>query len=746
MYQEEIEKRGQFIISIYKIIYKIVFKYGIFLIIIIGSIYWAKLILERETTIFTFTDNEAEQKTIKIKTFEKRLNTIKGSGDLVVFVWLWSLDQSWTSLASYNNLITYRGYTLPRYFAGDITMFTQTDFATSTTYSQGELEWFITKLRSIKNKDTIDNIKNRAIPITTDIETTFNLQCLSQSKIYNGLCQTFTDNFIKTFLLYNISADIEGFKRIFTILTASNSAKYKNALCKNLIYYSYYNEDTSNEIKTIMKSCSTEDYDAFNKFVLFSAIQKELENKFISSTIYTDNIINEYKMTSFLQILYEDINSNKINIDRINSYLDFVEELLKAEKLSLLETNIIYYFNNYKLKSAIENPELFMKLDNKTSINNVLKRINNVNNGNMLIGYKWLKYKVNESILVEKTEIGSWVQKEDYAATIDKLLGQISNISIDSKQISGNQILTKGSLQATIWDAVIKFPVKIWFQEQSSILYIKKIDIDGQTEFSTNINTIVAKQQRSVWDFQKYLNENTNLFNITTKDPNWEDVLVVPQSFCEKTKETLSGSAIIEKCDDSSILIRFKENWKEIGVAMNYENFIFQWIEVSNTEAKNKISEFLNKPEIITKYGMINEGNMATLLLDIVSLFDWKWIITGPTEFNASENTLIVLDRVKKYLGVKVTDIVEKGNKTALTFTLEWINFIGNYNIATHQIEQLYFKDIIINEIPALIKNVQFTLDDANIEEIKIFKKDPISYIKGKSIENYLLYIKNEPK
>gem|GEM_PF-3970176 len=39
MYQEEIEKREQFIISIYKIIYKIVFKYGIFLLIIAGTIY-----------------------------------------------------------------------------------------------------------------------------------------------------------------------------------------------------------------------------------------------------------------------------------------------------------------------------------------------------------------------------------------------------------------------------------------------------------------------------------------------------------------------------------------------------------------------------------------------------------------------------------------------------------------------------------------------------------------------------------
>jgi hypothetical protein len=238
----------------------------------------------------------------------------------------------------------------------------------------------MTKLRSIKNKDTITNIKNRSIPISTDIVTTFNLQCLSQKKIYNRLCETFTDNFIETFLLYDIAKDIQGFKDIFNILLQNNNTRYKTKLCTNLIYYSYYSENTSNDIKSIIKSCSPSDYDTFNKFVLFSEVQKELENKFISNTVYVDNIINEYKTSSFLQILYEDINSNKINIDRINSYLDFIEELLKEEKLSQLETNIIYYFNNYKLKTTIENPELFMKIDNKTNLNNLLKRINNVNN------------------------------------------------------------------------------------------------------------------------------------------------------------------------------------------------------------------------------------------------------------------------------------------------------------------------------------------------------------------------------
>ena len=746
MYLEEIEKRSQLMISIYKTIYKIVFKYGIFFLILIWSIYIIQSILRTQTNIITFTDNEASQKALKIKTFEKRISTIKWSWDLTVFVWLGSMEQSWTFLSSYNNLASYRGYTLPRYFAGDLSMFYQTDFLKSTDYTKAELEWFITKLRSIKDKNTIDNIKNRSIPITDDIVTTFNLQCLSQSKIYNGLCQIFTDNFTQTFMLYNISADIEWFKDIFNTLIEEDNAKYKNILCKNLIYYSYYSENTSNEIKSIMKSCSSEDYDAFNKFVLFYEIQQELENKFISNTVYADNVINEYKTSSFLQILFEDINNNKINIDRINSYLDFVEELLKEERMSLLETNMIYYFNNYELKNTIENPELFMKVDNKTDLNNLLKRINNINNGNLLIGYKWLKYKVNESILMEETAAWSGVQVDDYQATIDKLLGQINNFSIDERQISWNQILTKWTLTISTTDTQIALPVKMLFQEQSSILFIKKIDINGQTEVNSTINTIITNQQWSFWDLQKYLSENINLLQVT-KDGSGDNSTTIPESFCDKAREDLSWVSLIDKCDNAALLVGFTRNGKKVGININYENYVFKSIDVSDPDAKSKIIEYLNRTDVITKYSVIDESNMTNFIKDLLNLFDGKWI-TSPTEFNASENTVIVLDTVKKYMGVKLDDIVEKGNRIAISFALSWwnaksINFIGNYNVTGHSIEQLYFKDITIGGSPALIKNLQLTLDDANSAEVKKFTKDPVAYIKSKSIENYLLYMKN---
>jgi hypothetical protein len=239
------------------------------------------------------------------------------------------------------------------------------------------------KIWTINNNDTLVIQPNISLPINDTLIGTFNLQCLSQAKIYNGMCDAFTRNFVDTFMLYNINADFEGFKTIFTNIL--NNDTYQNDMCKNLIYYSYYSRDTSDDIKALMKMCSPADYDRFNKFALFSTLQKQLENKNIDNTVYPDDIINAYKINSFLQILYQDINSNRINADRINNYFDFVEELLKEDKIDILWTNIIYDFNNYKLKNILENPELSIKLGDQTEISALLKRINSINNGNLLI-------------------------------------------------------------------------------------------------------------------------------------------------------------------------------------------------------------------------------------------------------------------------------------------------------------------------------------------------------------------------
>ena len=741
MYEQWLQKRKEAIITNYKKMYTIFFRYGIFLVSLGMAFYTTQTILQQETNIISLGDNASNEKSIKIKAFKKWIDEIKSSGDLVIFVGLWSLTKSWNFIFSYNNLASYHWYVLPRYFEEDLTLFPEKWLFDGTGYSKDDLGNFVWTLRNIKNKSAIVNREKELLPINTDIITTFNLQCLSQKKIYNGICDIFTQNFVDSFLLYDITQDLAGFNKIFSTILETQTYKYQDQLCKNLIYYGYYSSNGSNDIKSIMKMCRPSDYDRFNKFSLFSEIQKELESKSISSTVYEDTIINQYKTISFLQILYEDITNSKINIDRINHYLDFIEELLKQGRNKPLQTNIIYYFNNYELKKALENPELFIKINNKTELNNILKRINKINNGNILIGYKGIKYSVNPNILISDNETQSNKIQDNPTEIIDKLLWQIDNFVIDQKIISWDQILAKWILSIIGQDgSQIWFPIKIWFKEQSSVLFIKQIEIPWQADLNTSINEISNKAERSFGDLQKYFSLNTNLITVAISNSN---ELSGSTNFCNAVQEALSGWISIEKCTDKLLYLSRTWNNKVIWVGINYENYIFKNIDVSDNDAKNIITEYLKKPSVVSKYRSINQTNMPMFANEIMSIFN-PVETKDPVVYNASANTLLILETVKKYLGVEVTDIAEKGTKVAITFALSGINLIGTYNINTHTIEQLYFKDIKNNDLPAQIQNTQVILDDAHINDLKALRKDPIGYFKDKSKENYLLYMKNK--
>ena len=740
MYQEEFQKKEQQVISIYKIVYQIVFRYGIFFLIIIWGIYATYSILQQNINIITITDNDASQKALTVKTFKKHINAIQGTWDMKVFVGMGTFTQSGSFLASYNNLITYRGFTLPRYFSWDLSTFDDIDILEGSWYTRKRLEQFMNTIRSINNNDTLVIQPNISLPIKDTVITTFNLQCLSQAKIYNGMCDAFTHNFVDTFMLYDITTDFEWFKSIFTNLLWDS--EYQDTICKNLIYYSYYTRNTSDDIKAIMKMCTPNDYDTFNKFALFSTIQKQLENKNIDNTVYSDDIINAYKINSFLQILYQDIHANRINADRINSYFDFVEELLKEDKLNSLRTNIIYDFNNYTLKNILENPQLSIQLWDQTEISILLKRINSINNGNLLIWYKWLKYKVNDEIGMVQVASLTWTKEENYGQSIDNLLSQITALSIDTKQISGNQILIKWaiSVNGTNWK-VTNLSVKIRFEEQSNILFVKKIDIANASDLSTTINNFTSKQYRSFWDLQKYLNNNVTLFTVDPTTWTWSGI----DTFCQKTKELFWWAYSIDKCDTKTLVASRTRNGNKVRVEIIYQNYIFKSIGISDTAAKEKIQAFLQTPETVTKYSIIDITNMGQFMKDVLdSLNQEANANTWSVDINASQNTILVIETVKKYLWVKVSDIAEKWNRIAISFTISWVNLIGMYSLPTRTIEEVYFKDILLNNSPVLVKNTKIILDDNHLSDIKLFLKDPITYFKNKSPENYLIYMKNK--
>ena len=77
MYKEEFQKKQDELVSIYKVIYTIIFRYGIFFVIIAIAFFLTKFILSQDIHIITITDNDAAQKILNVKAFKKHVNEIK---------------------------------------------------------------------------------------------------------------------------------------------------------------------------------------------------------------------------------------------------------------------------------------------------------------------------------------------------------------------------------------------------------------------------------------------------------------------------------------------------------------------------------------------------------------------------------------------------------------------------------------------------------------------------------------------
>jgi len=83
-------------------------------------------------------------------------------------------------------------------------------------------------------------------------------------------------------------------------------------------------------------------------------IQKTLENQSFEKTSYKDTLLNEYKLLSYQQQLYQDFLINKADTYKIGTYLDFIKEILKKNNIDAFYKDEIYQYNNKYLSLALE--------------------------------------------------------------------------------------------------------------------------------------------------------------------------------------------------------------------------------------------------------------------------------------------------------------------------------------------------------------------------------------------------------
>lgn len=724
-------------------LHKIVFKYWIFFLIAIFAIIKVYWVISKDHDETIQNQPMTQQKQTKITEFHQKLSQIDLQKSFTGLFAFGEISETEEYIESFNNLLYYNWFVVPRFFwLSNTAPIQDIEYFQKSAYSLEEIDTLYRNVFIWSNKHSKQPPQNTSFPLSQSIIQEFNLSCIFQKKASNIICDVFIDKFLDEFFVYNIESEINDFQNIMhNILTQK---KYNNKACLAMLNYDFYSQKEHHIITELFSFCEPKYQTTHRNFLDFVEVQNELFSKHISNKIYKDDIINIYKLISFQQIIYDDIENKILNTDRIHGYFWFLQELLKRDRLDTFYKELSYFFNNYYIKKAGSNIEITNKISNKSELDELNKQITSLNNGNILIWYKWLKDDINPNLIVAELNIENEVEQTDEQQNIENLLQQIKNIEIKQSFISGNQILISGiwtiideSIRNPDEDNRIPIATKIQLEEDRNTLQVKQVAFEAFEWISDTINQILETNKRVYADLQRYVEQNKFLF-ITTKT----EQIVEVETICENIKNALPNYEI-RACDNSKVNIDLFRKNKVISMNISHKDFILTKIDVSDQEAKTMFNQYLEETKLASKISRekTTKETFVGFIVEVISDFlSFNPKTSDTTEW--SLNTLIVIERIKQYMWIQLKDILERDWKILIEFNITNIPFLGYYDIESHKISPLYFKEANQEKNPLLIKNFSLIMSESGKELINSFKNNPLETIRHYSPDEYLLYQK----
>ena len=278
---QKVEKR-------YQIISSLIFKYWVLALTLITTITIFFVELQKRKTL-SFDNNYEAKKIFLIWQFNKEQDQIQEyeqDPNLKIIIKQWSLIISEDILHSYNNLITYKGFILPRgTFLYEHNEIQNIEYFNDQNYDITELERIIndtifTDYYEIWSRETNDIT---LLPLeNNNIEDTFFISCTNQHKLFNWVCNYYINKFLDWFFVYKISDDFAWFKKTRKNITARK--RYKEKSCTSLNNYFIFSQTAPTELEWLIDQCWDKYSNNFYMIQSFIEIQNELENKYIKSS------------------------------------------------------------------------------------------------------------------------------------------------------------------------------------------------------------------------------------------------------------------------------------------------------------------------------------------------------------------------------------------------------------------------------------------------------------------------------
>ncbi len=546
-------------------------------------------------------------------------------------------------------------------------------------------------------------------PMNTSLKDLFWLGCTVTASKDSFVCKSYVKSFLNRFYFYDLSNAIDEVNQYYGALKSDYSDKDK--MCEGLIMYGKYSETMDNRLSELFRSCWWDNYSEFILLRDFLALAKPFSVGYVESQAYTDPNINEYKLYSLQQMLYWELSNAADVKSTVQSYLEFVREVLikegsrKEELLSPFAKSFTYWYNMTILAPYFKDENSKMDKEDRTTFNSTILSLNY---WDQVANFKGLQEQSRYVISVEEID--------------------------EPDEIFNGQSLREVFIQNYMPPNFSLFAIETW--DDQNLLKVR--GQDGATQFileallryeNLQLSVVNVKIDKTANEPNEWLTSYINsLIENTDTNYSLSQILLLMDQYKEFTE---TPTEVVNLCD------QLEERYPDQLVSC--EDSIIEMIPMAQDEEGSIVYTFLIKDGVLTDIKVNNELLEAQLLneLDlsnidaastyfmIEKILKYK-VATKETNFWLKDY-LAVSEVINKYLWD--VPITTENGEIKVDFSIWGVNFIGTYDMLTHELNPiaLDFKGV---RRPVTVQWFTLTLDEAHLEQLNEVKSDAKEYLK----------------
>jgi len=765
-------------IQAYKTFFSLVYMYGLPVVYLILSCIATSYVLSLDIDVVFAQRND----TIRLQERTKRAAFDSYFEQGMTLSWLaliakwWPLTVQDGVIESFNNIMTYNGMILPRVVSirqniplrkADVFAVPGYNLKDLQVYLDNVIYTLSNKVKKVDDKPTLETIP-------WDPVRFWSLTCLFTSWVVPGVCDGFVRDFLDSFWLYELQPHASMLLDIFRKIETNQQAK--KLFCDWLINNIRISLQGDVVFSNLSNRCGDEYFAAYEMLVSLQTVNNEIDGLGIGPRVFRNQNLNIYKVLSAQQRIFVDLRQKRFNSMRIDSYLTFIEELLKSDSLPAIYRDVIFLFNNDILAKRLLSADIASVVTDIATIKNLINRIEMINLGNPALWYPWVRAKLLSSKLqtLFSDEI---VQENDQRLTPDqRFLKRFSFpfYSILDVQLGDNDsIITNGVLRFDELEAdQISFDVQIEFFEQGSTYIVRSFRFlmpDGQTPLqalesirpqaarywlmideAVDQETIVLDAQASGFDQQRFddytrvvdrlamirgfqeLNEvmtlvlakntiNLNqLYPVVFKNLDFMFQESSDITLCERLIELEITASL---CDDATIIVSQDFFGKTYTYTFGHDRGVLLTYEVDNPDLQARIFAEMWLPNT-------NEFSLPPVISQILSIS--PEMPREPTIFDDDETPsdvrVLLVWFVTKYFGVEPLAVLTKGGKTLIGVQLgqerdETVIF--EYDLVNNRLVHGYFPELGTR---FMMENINLAFTDDNAWRFRLMTREPLRY------------------